>query len=67
MERTHCRNLGRGLEAGKDVGECFESWIFDVQLLRHVLNMLWLLVFHRHVFVRDTIDFICLENAHISA
>ena len=50
-EGTHCCDLGGGLEAGKDVGECFESWIFDIQLLRYVLNMLWLLVLHCYVFV----------------
>ena len=49
---THCGCFGRELEASKYVGECFESWISDIQLLRHVLDILWCLLRILHLNVR---------------
>ena len=49
---THCCCLGWELEASKYVGECFESWIFDIQLLRYVLDILWCLLRILHLNVR---------------
>ena len=58
-ENTYCRGFRRGLEACKDIGECFEGWIFDIQLLRHVLDILWPVrrVLHLDIRVRLSIDF----------
>ena len=61
---TYCCCLRGELEAGKYVGECLEGRVFDIQLLRDVLDILWPGILHLDVFVMLAIDFIATLLLH---